>query len=120
ERILGGHIQPGDTENIRCVVWFSDLRGFTTMSGHSTPGETIAVLNELFECQVPSIEAHGGEVLKFIGDGMLAIFPITAEIDEQQAADAAAKASVQAFAALAKLNVRRAAPLRFGLALHIG
>lgn len=124
ERILGGHIQPGDTENIRCVIWFSDLRGFTSMSGQSTPAQTIAVLNELFECQVPAIDKHGGEVLKFIGDGMLAIFPIGAAVDGPAAAEAAAKASAEAFAALGRLNEERAAKgspaIRFGLALHAG
>ena len=145
ERILSGKIQLGDTERIRCVIWFSDLRGFTSMSGDKTPAETIAVLNELFECQVPAIEAHGGEVLKFIGDGMLAIFAIaeksnpgqstapshasparadTLEMNEATAANAAAAASVDAFLALDKLNaVRRergAAPLKFGLSLHVG
>jgi adenylate cyclase len=124
ERILGGHIQRGDTESIRCVIWFSDLRGFTSLSGDKTPVETIAVLNELFECQVPAIEQHGGEVLKFIGDGMLAIFAITSRVDEHAAAEAAASASVEAFAALERLNMTRlnrgAAEIRFGLSLHVG
>ena len=123
ERILLGHIQPGDTETIRCVIWFSDLRGFTSMSGQSSPAETIAVLNELFECQVPFIEKHGGEVLKFIGDGLLAIFPLEGA-EGGDSAEAAAAASSEAFAALDVLNARRAtagaAPLRFGLALHSG
>ncbi len=124
ERILGGHIQCGDIESIRCVIWFSDLRGFTSMSGDKTPTETIAVLNELFECQVPAIDTHGGEVLKFIGDGMLAIFAITDTRDQKAAAEAAASASVDAFAALEKLNAARRArgaePIQFGLSLHVG
>lgn len=124
ERILSGKIQVGDTESIRCVIWFSDLRGFTSLSGDQTPGETIAVLNELFECQVPAIEQHGGEVLKFIGDGMLAIFAINDQRTAQAAAGAAAASSVEAFQALEKLNVvraaRQAAPLKFGLSLHVG
>jgi adenylate cyclase len=124
ERILSGKIQLGDTESIRCVIWFSDLRGFTSMSSMKTPAETIAVLNELFECQVPAIEAQGGEVLKFIGDGMLAIFAIDGKRSEQDAAQAAAVASGAAFEALAKLNARRAEQgvpaIRFGLSLHVG
>ncbi len=124
ERILSGKIQLGDTEKIRCVIWFSDLRGFTSMSGGKSPGDTIAVLNELFECQVPAIEAQGGEVLKFIGDGMLAIFAINDKSTPEQAAHAAAEASVRAFAALDKLNITRTArgaePIKFGLSLHVG
>ena len=124
ERILSGHIQRGETEKIRCVIWFSDLRGFTSMSGEKTPAETIAVLNELFECQVPAIEEHGGEVLKFIGDGMLAIFAVGEQQTEQAAANSAVSASVKAFKALAELNLARKArgaeSIRFGLSLHVG
>lgn len=120
ERILDGRIQRGDTESIRCVIWFSDLRGFTALSDANSPAQTIAVLNELFECQVPAIEGQGGEVLKFIGDGMLAIFAIDAQCSAQAAAHAAVEASTQAFAALDKLNAGRMEPIRFGLSLHIG
>jgi adenylate cyclase len=123
ERILGGQIQRGDVEPIRAVIWFSDLRGFTALSGSVSPEELIRSLNELFECQVPAIEAHGGEVLKFIGDGLLAIFPIVAggpaigELVEQ-----ALGAADEAFGSLAALNARRGdgARMRFGLALHVG
>jgi adenylate cyclase len=100
ERILKGKIQVGDTESIRCVIWFSDLRGFTLMSGSSTPAETIAMLNELFECQVASIETNQGEVLKFMGDGMLAIFAIDGQRDAAAAALSAAQASRDAHARL--------------------
>ena len=124
ERILSGRIQLGDTEKIRCVIWFSDLRGFTSMSTEKSPAETIAVLNELFECQVPAIDRHGGEVLKFMGDGMLAIFAISEQQSAQAAAQAAADAGREAFQALTALNGvrqgRGADPIRFGLSLHVG
>ncbi len=124
ERILKGKIQVGDTESIRCVIWFSDLRGFTLLSGASTPAETISMLNEMFECQVGSIEANDGEVLKFMGDGMLAIFAIDEKHDAAAAALAAAKASKDAYAMLERLNVLRAsrgaAPITFGVSLHVG
>jgi len=123
ERILKGHILRGDTELIRCVIWFSDLRGFTSMADRTEPGTLIRTLNELFECQVPSIQRHAGEVLKFIGDGLLAIFPIGDE-GPKQACDAALAAAAEAFAELDKTNAARAGrgdpELRFGLALHIG
>lgn len=122
EQILKGKIQRGDTESIRCVIWFSDLRGFTSLSGEHTPTEIIAVLNQFFDCQVPFIEKHGGEVLKFMGDGMLAIFPITDTVTA--AAAHAVQATKDAYAALDALNATRAktneAALRFGVALHVG
>lgn len=122
ERILKGKIRRGDTESIRCVIWFSDLRGFTSLSGERTPTEIIAVLNQVFDCQVPFIEQRGGEVLKFMGDGMLAIFPIGESVAE--AAGRAIEATQAAFRSLDELNERRAAGgeqgLRFGIALHVG
>lgn len=122
ERILKGKIQRGDTESIRCVIWFSDLRGFTSLSGERTPTEIISVLNQVFDCQVPHIEEHGGEVLKFMGDGMLAIFAITDGVAE--AAERAVAATREAFGALDRLNDTRRQTgeptLRFGVALHVG
>ncbi len=82
------------------------------------------MLNRVFDCQVPAIERHGGQVLKFIGDGLLAIFPV----DEQRLAALvcaeAVAAAEDAFGALDGLNTERGAqgepPLGFGLALHLG
>lgn len=124
DRILKGQIQRGDTQNLECVLWFSDLRGFTTLSGTRTPKEIIAILNEFFECQVPAIEREGGQVLKFIGDGLLAMFPVSAARGPKVAGEAAVRASSEAFAALERLNGVRAGrgegPLAFGVALHVG
>ncbi len=125
ERILSGKIQRGDVETINAVIWFSDLRGFTVMSGSAAPQDVIGALNGLFECQVPAIERHGGEVLKFIGDGLLGIFPFPGGGAEgatrcQQALEAAK----EAFGAMETLNATRSGlkqeGLRFGLALHVG
>lgn len=122
ERILKGRIQRGDTDLINCVIWFSDLRGFTSLSGERQPKEIIAVLNEFFECQVPAIERHGGQVLKFIGDGLLAIFPV--KDDPAGVTTNAVKATREAFDSLTTLNLKRASrsegPLAFGVALHLG
>jgi len=124
DRILKGHVQRGDTEDIHCVIWFSDLREFTTMSRERFPAEIIKVLNEFFDCQVPSIEKHGGEVLKFIGDGLLAIFPFKTEEPVAGVGARAVEAAQVALKALAQLNVSRAArgdeALRFGVGLHVG
>lgn len=120
ERILAGRIFKGDIETIGAVVWFSDLRGFTESTARQTPRETIDMLNALFECQVPAIEKRGGEVLKFIGDGLLAIFPVAAGDAAVAAAAAALAAADDSFAALAAHNAVVARPIQFGLALHIG
>jgi adenylate cyclase len=119
-RILQGRITRGDVELLRAVIWFSDLRGFTELSSRCSPRAIIGVLNELFDCQVPAIERHGGEVLKFIGDGLLAIFTLgsTATVRER-CADALAAAR-EAFDAVAARNLGAAEPIRFGLALHVG
>jgi len=122
ERILAGRISRGDIETIRAVVWFSDLRGFTEIAAQQTPRETIDMLNELFECQVPAIEARGGEVLKFIGDGLLAIFPVPELHPDMAAARCvtALDAVDAAFAALAARNAAATRGIRFGVALHVG
>ena len=75
ERVLAGNIVRGRAEPIRAVVWFSDLVGFTRISDAIGPEGVLALLNDYAEAQVEAIEAHGGHVLKFIGDGILAIFP---------------------------------------------
>ncbi len=124
ERILAGRVHRGDTERIHCVIWFSDLRGFTTLSAERDPESTIQLLNRLFECQVDAVERHGGEVLKFIGDGMLAIFNVDGTEGAAAVVRGAVRAAREAFAALDAWNVERAglgeAEVDFGLALHLG
>ncbi len=85
ERILGGQIRRGHTETMNAAIWLSDLRGFTSLSDR-VPAETVVdVLNHYFDCQVTAIRKHGGEVLKYMGDGLLAVFPIDEYVgDEQQ------------------------------------
>jgi len=76
ERILGGQIRRGHTDTMRAAIWLSDLRGFTALSDR-LPAETVVdILNQYFDCQVSSIRTHGGEVLKFMGDGLLAVFAV--------------------------------------------
>ena len=123
-RILSGKIQLGDTESIDAVVWFSDLRGFTALTQRSTPAQVIGALNALFGCQIPPISSRGGEVLKFIGDGLLAIFPYKGEDEARRKCDAALDATREAFEALARVNAERAVgghpEIAFGVALHPG
>jgi adenylate cyclase len=124
ERILGGQIRRGHTETMHAAIWLSDLRGFTALSDR-LPAETVVdILNRYFDCQVSAIRAQGGEVLKFMGDGLLAVFPI-AEQDGDigqvcgRVLEAArqSRASVDAMRYLIGETVER---FRFGVALHVG
>src|SRR5262249_5859971 len=79
ERILAGQIRRGHAESMQAAIWLSDLRGFTTLSDRLAPRIVVDILNQYFDCQVPVIREHGGEILKFMGDGLLAVFPIAKE-----------------------------------------
>jgi adenylate cyclase len=123
-RILAGQIRRGHTEAITAAIWLSDLRDFTELSDRTPGPALIELLNRYFDCQVPPIQAHGGEVLKYTGDGLLAIFPIAGDERDATTVCNAALAAARAFRAdLAQLNASDAqdgAPLRCGLALHVG
>jgi len=120
-RVLAGQIRRGSGESIAAVIWSSDLRGFTHLSDR-LPGErVIAILNELFDLQARAIAGHGGEILKFVGDGLLAIFPVSGPADAPRAARSALAAARET---LAKL--RQTIPLgdetapEIVIALHYG
>jgi adenylate cyclase len=124
ERIMGGQIRRGHTETMHAAIWLSDLRGFTALSDR-LPAETVVdILNRYFDCQVAPIRDHGGEVLKFMGDGLLAVFPIAAadgDIERvcAEVLEAARKsrANVQAMEYGIGEVIER---FRFGVALHVG
>jgi adenylate cyclase len=118
ERILAGHIRRGDIEEIHAAIWLSDMRGFTALADTVPPRELIGLLNRYFDCQVPVILDHGAEVLKFMGDGLLAIFPIAG--DEAEVCERTLAAARQAQTNVAALGRSAMPGLRFGLALHIG
>ena len=120
-RVLRGNIVRGRAESIRAVVWFSDLVGFTRISDQIGAEGVLALLNDYAEAQVEAIEANGGHVLKFIGDGLLAIFPD----DQQKSACALAlDAAIEQRRRIAELNERRTAselPVTDAhVALHLG
>jgi adenylate cyclase len=125
ERILLGQIRRGDTQAIDAAIWFSDMRGSTMLAEQLEPQAFIDLLNRYFDCQVPAIADQGGEVLKFMGDGLLAIFPVRGD-DKQigevcrRALIAAQRARAEIEALAATAGVAGAERLRFGLALHIG
>ena len=121
ERVLAGHIRRGDTEAIHAAIWLSDMRGFTTLADTLPPQQLVDLLNSYFDCQVPAIHEHSGEVLKYMGDGLLAIFPIGAESDFPAICAAALEAGRTARDNIGALHVAEDGPsLRFGLALHVG
>src|SRR6516162_6514480 len=75
-RVLDGQIKRGMGKTIHAVIWLCDLRGFTALSGSLPRDQLIEMLNQYFGPMCDAVEANNGEVLKFIGDAMLAIFPI--------------------------------------------
>ncbi len=133
ERVLTGRVKRGDGDAIHAVIWFCDLRGSTELA-ESMPCEAfLGVLNDYFECTAGAVLDHGGEVLRFIGDAVLAIFPIDAPpgvVDpalcrgHKTACQRAMAALADAQARLGETNRRRAAagelPLRCGIGLHMG
>ncbi len=123
ERILAGQIRRGHTETMEAAIWLSDLRGFTALSDRLPAEQVVEILNLYFDCQVAAILKHGGEVLKFMGDGLLAVFPIAGDGDAKAVCghvlDAAneARAAVDAMEFLTGETRER---FRFGVALHVG
>jgi adenylate cyclase len=124
QRVLAGDIIRGSGETIRAVLLFADLRGFTALSDRLPAGKVIEILNSYFERVVDPIHANGGEVLKFIGDGLLAIFPIEDAAFAFNAARRAVDAAVQAFRDLEAFNAHptrdEESPVRMAIALHVG
>jgi adenylate cyclase len=120
-RVLRGHIERGVAEQISAVLWFSDLEGFTRITDTAPPRQIIPLLNDYAEAIVTAVQAQRGEVLKFMGDGILAIFDAAVAAD---ACGCALDAALDARKRVAELNRRRAAgeqPVtRFYLGLHVG
>ncbi len=128
-KVLSGTIQRGAGESIRAVIWMSDLRGFSKLTDSLPGADVLVVLNEYFERLAKSVIAHGGEILKFIGDGLLAVFPVARDEDERAAATASLAAAEQALYDVHRLNhatpetldrIDDWRPLRTGIALHLG
>ena len=79
--MLRGHIERGVAEKISAVLWFSDLEGFTRITDTAPPEQIIPLLNDYADAIVSALQVQGGEVLKLIGDGILAIFDAAAAAD---------------------------------------
>ena len=124
-RVLDGQIRRGDGERIHAVIWYSDMRDSTRLADRLDPHAFIERLNRYFECTAGAVIAGGGEVLRFVGDAVLAIFPIRAGGDDARtAAGRALAAARDAESRLARANEGLAAegeePIEFGLGLHVG
>jgi class 3 adenylate cyclase len=122
-RVLAGPLRRDVGETIEAALLYADLRGFTALSEVNPPAVVIATLNAWFDRIAGAVHAFGGEVLKLIGDGVLAIFPVAGG-SPRGACDAALRAVSAARAGMAHLDEARhqkgLSPLRFGAALHLG
>jgi adenylate cyclase len=121
-RVLAGQIRRGTGEAIDAVLWSSDVRSFTALSDRVPGQEVIAILDRIFDAQARAIAKRGGEILKFIGDGLLAIFPVATPDEATRAANEALAAAREAIASVQALGAQSAdeAPLRMVIALHYG
>jgi adenylate cyclase len=122
QRAYSGQIERGDVRTLEAAILIADLRGFTLLSDRLERRAMVALLDRWFGVMGEAIEAQGGDILKFMGDGLLAVFPL--EGDPAESCARALAAARQTIAGTAKLNEALAAegvaPLRFGMALHCG
>jgi adenylate cyclase len=124
QRILEGRVDRGAVEQIEAAIWFADLRGFTLLSEQSPIPEVLAHLNTWFGAVGEVLQVHEGEILKFMGDAVLAIFPTSVGQDRAASCRRALPAA-EAFRRRTEAeNARRqslgAPPVLHGLALHVG
>ena len=117
EQVLRGKISRGVTERINAVLWFSDLRGSTALGESLTPDEFIALLNDYAQAAIDAIHDEGGDVLKLIGDGVLAMFT---NPDMSAARRAALRAEHRFRRNMTELNARRAADGRQTTQAYVG
>ena len=124
ERILAGQIRRGHTETMNAAIWLSDLRGFTRLSDRLPSEIVVDILNRYFDCQVGTITRRGGEVLKFMGDGLLAVFPVAEDGNAAEICNRVMEAVAECRASVGALTYSEGGHIveefRFGLALHIG
>jgi adenylate cyclase len=123
QRVLAGDIRRDRMTTISSVIWMSDLRGFTAMSDRLPPEVLLQLLGDYFSVVVEAVQGEGGEVLKFIGDAVLAVFRVESR-SLTEACEAAARAALAVERRLAVVNAEREAvekpPIRQGIGLHFG
>jgi len=125
KQVLSGQIQLGDGETTHAVIWFSDLRNSSGLADTLPPEDFIILINEYFQCMAGAVLENNGEVLRFIGDAVLAIFPIRdGHANEAEACATALAAARDAVGRMAELNKTRKKDkndeLGFGIGLHVG
>jgi adenylate cyclase len=120
ELILAGATRRGTGTTVRAAIMICDLRDFTKISDNWPRDDVIDLLNDYFDAMSAPIARHGGEILKFIGDGLLAIFPLS----EPNACANLLRAVTEARQAMVALNERNSAtsraPLNYGIGVHVG
>jgi adenylate cyclase len=123
-RVLAGQIQRAQGEQLRAVIMMADMRGFTALSDRLPGAEVIELLDDYFDAIVTPVEARKGETLKFMGDGVLAIFPAADDDDFSEASVQALEAALEGLSRLGQINkARREADqpeVRIGIGLHLG
>ena len=120
ELILAGATRRGSGTTVRAAIMICDLREFTRISDNWPRDDVIDLLNDYFDAMSEPIARHGGEILKFMGDGLLAIFPLSQPAACAELLHAVSEAR-QAMAALNEKNRETgAAPLNFGIGVHVG
>jgi len=122
-RVHSGAVDRGSVESLRAVLWYADIRGFTTTADAAPGLVVIELLDEVFETLTATLRPRGGQVLKFLGDGMLATFSFD-EASRAATCCRALDAAGEAMLALDALNAARAARGKqvaaVDLALHLG
>lgn len=123
-RVLDGMIVRGTVDVIDSVIWMADLRGFTKLSQQFSPEIMVELLNDFFDAVISPVEDCGGEVLKLIGDGVLAIFPLKEKSCQKSQRQKALQAASSVVAEVDRLSTRWQnrldTPLRVGIGLHAG
>lgn len=123
KRVLEGTIKRGEGETISAVVGFADLRGFTRLSNKLPAEQLVELLNSYFGAITSAVEEHGGEVLKYIGDEVMAVFPYQCEATAREASRQALLAARDAVEKIALVNRNCcdvARKIRVGIGLHAG
>ena len=119
--ILEGQVRRGDVREITAALMLFDLRDFTAMSDQLSPRAVLRTLNNYFDCVMPPVHEHGGEVVEIMGDGVLAIFNHGPERSAAEACNSALAAATDGLAALAERSRKfPTSPLQAGVALHYG
>jgi adenylate cyclase len=124
DRVYSGQIQRGDGDIINAVILFCDLRGSSKLAEHYDLDRFLAVLNDYYDATAGAVIDGGGEVLRYIGDASLAIFPIERYAHEQEACQIALDVALDAIVRTKRLNAGRTErgepAIEFGIGLHCG